>query len=154
MPITIKDIARRAGVAHTTVSRALRGSTLISVETTQHIQKLALEMGYSPSAAARTLKTNRSLALGVIIRNVDDPFFSEILQGIGEVAQANGYSLFMAGSQRDQEQEQAIVQSMVDRRVDGIIICSTPVSTNQPTRSEVRTAVPNGRFSSVPATAV
>jgi DNA-binding LacI/PurR family transcriptional regulator len=131
MPITIKDIARKAGVAHTTVSRALRGSTLISAETTQHIRMIAAKMGYSPSAAARTLKTNRSQALGVIIRSVDDPFFSEILQGIEEEAQANGYSLLMAASQRDHEHEQAIVQDMVERRVDGIIICSTPVSIEQ-----------------------
>jgi len=131
MPATIKDIARQAGVAHTTVSRALRGSTLISAETTQHIQMIAAKLGYSPSAAARTLKTNRSQALGVIIRNVADPFFSEILQGIEEVAQASGYSLFMAASQRNQEHGQAIVQAMVERRVDGIIICSTPVSTDE-----------------------
>jgi len=131
MPVTIKDVAKRAGVAHTTVSRALRGSTLISAETTQHIRRIASEMGYSPSAAARTLKTNRSQALGVIIRNIDDPFFSEILQGIEEVAQAHGYSLFMAASQQDHEHEQTIVQDMVERRVDGIIICSTQVSTEQ-----------------------
>jgi DNA-binding LacI/PurR family transcriptional regulator len=131
MPVTIKDIAKQAGVAHTTVSRAMRGSSLISTETTQRIQMIATEMGYRPSAAARTLKTNRSQALGVIIRNVSDPFFSEILQGIEEVAQASGYSLFMAASQRDHEHEQAIVQDMVERRVDGIIICSTPVSTEQ-----------------------
>jgi DNA-binding LacI/PurR family transcriptional regulator len=131
MPVTIKDIAKQAGVAHTTVSRAMRGSSLISTETTQRIQMIATEMGYRPSAAARTLKTNRSQALGVIIRNVSDPFFSEILQGIEEVAQASGYSLFMAASQPDHEHEQAIVQDMVERRVDGIIICSTPVSTEQ-----------------------
>jgi DNA-binding LacI/PurR family transcriptional regulator len=131
MPITIKDIAKQAGVSHTTVSRALRSSSLISAETTQRIRIIAAEMGYSPSSAARTLKTNRSQALGVIIRNIDDPFFSEILQGIEEVARASGYSLFMAASQQDHEYEQAIVQDMVDRRVDGIIICSTPVSTEQ-----------------------
>ena len=131
MPATIKDVARKAGVTHSTVSRALRGSSLISLETTQRICQIAAEMGYRPSAAARTLKTNRSHALGVIIRNVDDPFFSEILQGIEEVARTSGYSLFMAASQRDHEQEQAIVRDMVERRVDGIIICSTPVSTEQ-----------------------
>jgi DNA-binding LacI/PurR family transcriptional regulator len=131
MPVTIKDVARKAGVAHTTVSRALRGSSLISTATTQRIRMIATEMGYHPSAAARTLKTNRSQALGVIIRDVDDPFFSEILQGIEAVAQASGYSLFMAASQQDHAHEQAIVQDMVERRVDGIVICSTPVSTEQ-----------------------
>jgi DNA-binding LacI/PurR family transcriptional regulator len=131
MATTIKDIAKKAGVSHATVSRALRGSPLISDKTSERIQQAAIELGYLPSAAARTLKTNRSQALGVIIRNVDDPFFGEILQGIEEVAQASGYSLFMAASQRDHEREQAIVQAMVERRVDGVIICSTPVSIEQ-----------------------
>lgn len=131
MPVTIKDIARETDVSHSTVSRALHGSPLISDSTAERIRQTATELGYLPSAAARTLKTNRSQALGVIIRNVDDPFFGEILQGIEEVAQASGYSLFMAASQRDHERERAIVQAMVERRVDGVIICSTPVSTEQ-----------------------
>lgn len=131
MPVTIKDIAREADVSHSTVSRALNGSRLISEETIERVRKIAGDLGYLPSAAARTLKTNRSRALGVIIRNVDDPFFSEILQGIEEVAQGCGYSLFMAASQRDQEMERGIVRAMVERRVDGVIICSTTVSTEQ-----------------------
>jgi DNA-binding LacI/PurR family transcriptional regulator len=128
MPVTIKDIANQANVSHTTVSRALHGSPEISEATSIRIRQMATELGYLPSAAARTLRTNRSQALGVIIRNVEDPFFGEILQGIEEVAQANGYSLFMAASQAGKVREQALVQLMVERRVDGIIICSTPVS--------------------------
>ncbi len=88
-------------------------------------------MGYLPSAAARSLKTNRSQALGVILSSVEDPFFSEILQGIEEVAQKSGYSLFMAASQRDPEREQAIVQAMSEHRVDGVIICSTSFKAEQ-----------------------
>ncbi|MEM5775474.1 MAG: LacI family DNA-binding transcriptional regulator, partial [Anaerolineaceae bacterium] len=84
MSITIKDIAKRAGVAHTTVSRALHGSPLIAAETTQRILEIAHDMGYNPSAAARSLKTHRSRVIGVIVSNIDDPFFSEILQGIEE----------------------------------------------------------------------
>lgn len=131
MPITIKDIARAADVSHSTVSRVMNGSSLISDETARRVRQTANQLGYLPSAAARTLKTNHSRALGVIIRNVDDPFFSEILQGIEEVAQASGYSLFMAASQRSSDREQAIVQAMVERRVEGVVICSTPVSPEQ-----------------------
>ncbi len=129
LAVTIKDVARKADVSHSTVSRALNGSPLIPEQTAERIRRTARDMGYTPSAAARTLKTNRSQALGVIIRNVDDPFFSEILKGIEEVAQASGYSLFMAASQLDQEREQAIVQAMQERQVDGVVICSTTVST-------------------------
>ncbi len=131
MPVTIKDIAREAGVSHSTVSRALRGSPLISEDTTKRIRDSALQLGYLPSAAAQSLKTNCSQALGVIVSNIDDPYFSEILQGIEEVAQGNHYSIFMAASQRDPEREGAIIQSMRQHRVDGVIICSTTFSDQQ-----------------------
>lgn len=131
MPVTIKDVARQAGVSHTTVSRALRGSSLISDETTRRIQETALALGYLPSAAARSLKTNRSQALGVIVSSIDDPYFSEILQGIEEVAQVNRYSLFIAASQRDPDRESSIVQAMRQHRVDGVIICSTSFSSER-----------------------
>lgn len=126
MPVSIKDIAKVAGVSHTTVSRALRGSTLISDETTRRVQETALALGYFPSAAAQSLKTNRSQALGVIVSSIDDPYFSEILQGIEEIAQEHHYSLFIAASQRDVERERTIVRAMHQHRVDGVIICSTP----------------------------
>ena len=131
MPATIKDVAKKAGVAHTTVSRALRGSPLISPATTDRIQQIASEMGYHPSAAARSLKTNRSQTLGVIVSAIDDPFFSEILQGIDDVAQECGYSLFIAASQRSLQCERHIVSTMREQRVDGVILCSTPFSSEQ-----------------------
>ena len=131
MSVTIKDIARKAGVAHTTVSRALRGSPLIAADTTRRILEIAREMGYNPSAAARSLKTHRSKVIGVIVSNIDDPFFSEILQGIEEVTQVSGYSVFMSASQRDPERERLIVQTMTEHRIDGLIICSTSFSPRQ-----------------------
>ncbi len=131
MTITIKDIARQAGVAHTTVSRALRGSPLVAAETSERIRQIAAESGYRPSAAARSLKTNRSQVLGVVVSSLDDPFFSEILQGIESVTQEHGYSLFAAASQHDPQREQKIVQAMLEHRADGVIICSTPFSAEQ-----------------------
>ncbi len=124
MPATIKDIAKQAGVSHTTVSRALHNSPLISEKTTYRIKEIATDLGYHPSFAARSLKTNRSQALGVIVSHIADPFFSEILQGIDDVAQSNGYSLFIAAAQYDPEREHAIIQTMREHRVDGVILCS------------------------------
>lgn len=131
MPVTVKDIAKEAGVSHSTVSRALHGNPLISDETSERIRQIALQMGYLPSAAARALKTKRSRVLGVVLSSVEDPFFSEILQGIEEVVQGSGYSLFIASADRDPDREQKIVQAMVERRADGVIICSTSFSSEQ-----------------------
>lgn len=131
MPITIKDIARRTGVSHSTVSRALRGNSLISSETSEKIRQAAQEMGYQPSAAARSLKTNRSQVLGVIVSSIDDPFFSEIVFGIEETVQENGYSLFIGASQHDPTRERKIVQTMLEQRTDGVIICSSSFSAEQ-----------------------
>jgi DNA-binding LacI/PurR family transcriptional regulator len=131
MAVTIKDIAKKAGVAHSTVSRALRGSPLISTETTKRVTLIANEMGYQPSAAARSLRTNRSQVLGVIVNAIDDPFFSEVLQGIDDVAQHNGYTLFIASSQQNPHREQLIARTMREHRVDGVIICSAPFNPEQ-----------------------
>jgi len=125
MMITIKDIAKIAGVSHSTVSRALSGHPGIPKETADRIKKVASDLGYVPSAVARGLRTSRSNALGVIVNRIDDPFFSQILQGIEDVLQEAGYSLFVAASNRDPSREKAIVQAMRERQVDGVIVCTT-----------------------------
>ncbi len=131
MPVTIKDIASQLNVSHSTVSRALNDSPLISQPTKERIRSFAAEMGYLHSAAARSLKTNRSQALGVILSQIDDPFFGEILQGIEEAGQEATYSLFIAASQNDRAKERHIVQVMREHRVDGVIICSALFSPEQ-----------------------
>jgi len=125
---TIKTIARLTGVSHSTVSRALRGSPLVAEETAERIRLAAQQAGYLPSAAARSLKTNRTRVLGVILSGIADPFFSEVLYGIEDCAQEGGYSLFIGSANHDPDKEQKIIQTMLEQRIDGVIICSTPVS--------------------------
>ena len=127
MAVTIKDIAKIANVSHTTVSRALRGHPAIAAGTIARIQKISDEIGYIPNTAARGLKTQRSGVFGVIVRRIVDPFFSEVLNGIEDVLQAEGYTLFLAASNRDSQREKAIIRTMSERRVDGVIFCSTQV---------------------------
>jgi len=136
MTITIKDIAKKAGVSHSTVSRALSEHPSIPNETADRIKNIAADLGYVPSAVARGLKTSRSNALGVIVSRLDDPFFSKVLRGIEDVLQEARYSLFIAASNRDPSREKNIVQSMRERRVDGIIVCTTQFGEEHRSRLE------------------
>jgi DNA-binding LacI/PurR family transcriptional regulator len=131
MPVTIKDIAKKAGVSHATVSRALNGNAAIPESTAVGIRELAQAMGYFPSAAARGLKTNRSQVIGVIVSHIDNPYFGEIVQGIEDALKHTGYSLFIASSHLDPESEKNIIAAFAEHRVDGVIICSVTVGADQ-----------------------
>ncbi len=131
MAVTIKDIAREAGVSHTTVSRALGGNPAISPETTARIKDLAIKMGYVPSATARGLKTHRTRSLGVIVSHIDDPFWSEVMHGVDDILHPAGYSFFVAATHRDKQREKEIVQVMRQRGVDGVILLAPQFSIEQ-----------------------
>lgn len=127
MAVSIKDIARLAGVSHSTVSRALRNSPLIPERTAQRIQQIAREKGYSASAIARSLVTRKTHAIGVVVTSIADPFNGEVVEGIEEAANQNGYSVILATSQADPDREMAVVRSFRERRVDGILVASSRV---------------------------
>src|SRR4051812_45772928 len=127
MPVSIKDIARLAGVSHSTVSRALHKSPLIPPATAQRIQQIAQEQGYTASAIARSLVTRRTQAIGVVVTSIADPFNGDVVDGIEEVANEGGYSVILATSQADPQRELAVVRSCQERRVDGILVASSRV---------------------------
>src|SRR5438105_3604391 len=108
--VSIADIARAACVSHTTVSRALRESPLISEATRKRIQRLASEMGYTPNAIAQSLQTRQTSTIGLVITSIADPFFSDIVKGVEEVARAAGFSVFLGTTYNDPEQEMAIIE--------------------------------------------
>ncbi len=127
MAVSIKDIARLAGVSHSTVSRALRNSPLIPPQTAQRIQRIARDAGYSASAVARSLVTRKTHAIGVVVTSIADPFNGEVVAGIEEMANQHGYSVILATSQADPEREITVVRSFQERRVDGILVASSRV---------------------------
>jgi DNA-binding LacI/PurR family transcriptional regulator len=95
MAVSIKDIARRASVSHSTVSRALADSPLINRETRVRIQALAREMGYTPSAIARAMSTRRTRTVGLVVTTIADPFVAEVVRGIEETALDYGYNVIL-----------------------------------------------------------
>lgn len=127
MRVSIKDIARAAGVSHPTVSRALSDSPLISQATKARIQRLAREMGYSPNALARGLVTRQTYSVGVVVTTIADPFVAEIVQGIETTAQDHGYTVILCNSGAEPEREIAAVELLRSKRVDGVIVTSSRI---------------------------
>jgi len=125
--ISIKDIARQAGVSHSTVSRALSDSDLVSAPTKARIQHLASEMGYSPDAQARSLVKGRTMTIGVVVTTIADPFIAEVVQGIESTARDHDYSVILTSSSHEPEREIAAVDMLRSKRVDGVIVTSSRV---------------------------
>jgi len=127
MAVSIKDIAKVALVSHSTVSRALRDSPLISEETKTRVRRIAQEMGYSPSAVARGLVTKQTRTLGLVVTTIADPFVAEVVEGIEALAQDKGYSILLCQSRSDADRELASVEILREKRVDAIIVTASRV---------------------------
>jgi DNA-binding LacI/PurR family transcriptional regulator len=125
MAISIKDIARKAGVSPSTVSRALRDHPRISRETKDRIRRLAAEMGYSPSAVARSLVTKRTRIIGLAVGWVSDPFLTELVRGVEDTAVEGGYTVFLSSFYDEPHREREVLSTFHERRVDGIIVQSS-----------------------------
>jgi DNA-binding LacI/PurR family transcriptional regulator len=125
--VSIKDIARAADVSHSTVSRALSDSPLVSAETKTRIQRLAEQMGYSPDAQARSLVMGRTQTIGVVVTTITDPFIAEIVEAIERTAHDRGYSVILASSNAEPEREIAAVEMLHSKRVDGVLVTSSRI---------------------------
>ncbi len=127
--VSIKDIAREARVSHPTVSRALRDSPLVKPETAGRIRQIAQRMGYRPNAVARGLVTRKTWTIGALVTSIADPFTAELFGGVEEMANDNGYSVFVANCCADPDREQRVLLLFQERRVDGILVLSSRVGT-------------------------
>jgi LacI family transcriptional regulator len=121
--VTLRDVARVAGVHPATVSRALNEETraLVNEETARRVLSAAEELGYQPNPIARGLKTNRSYTIGVLIPDLTNPLFPPILRGIEDRLETAGYTPLIANTDNDPERELLDSQTMRARQVDGII---------------------------------
>jgi len=126
MTVTLVEIAQAAGVSVSTVSRALsNGNYPLKEETRQRIMQLAKEMGYKPNLVARSLQSNRSHIVGVIVDRMQSPFAAATVQGIQDVLRNEGYSISIAYSNRDHKLAEEAINSFYSRQVDGIIILNS-----------------------------
>jgi LacI family transcriptional regulator len=119
--ITIRDVARAAGVSVATVSRVQNGSALVKETTRQRVGEVVRRLGYAPHPAARTLITSRTSTIGVLLPDLYGEFFSEVIRGIDQTAQGHGFHLLVSSSHDETEAVRTVLRSMRGR-VDGLII--------------------------------
>ncbi|NNE10539.1 MAG: LacI family DNA-binding transcriptional regulator [Gemmatimonadetes bacterium] len=117
---TIRDVAREAGVSTATVSRVYNGSRLVTETTTQIVLEAAARLDYWPNNAARSLSTNRTHVLGVVLPDLFDEFFSEIIRGIDHAARARRHQIILSCFHDNADELIATARSMRGR-IDGLI---------------------------------
>jgi DNA-binding LacI/PurR family transcriptional regulator len=121
-PHTIKDIARNLGVSVSTVSRALKDHPDISPETKLMIKTYAEQVNYRPNVLALSLRRQKSYTIGLIIPAIVHHFFSSVISGMEELAYKEGYNLIICQSNENQHREAINLQTLIDHRVDGILV--------------------------------
>ncbi len=136
--VTIRDVAREAGVSVATVSRVLNGSGPVREETRQRVWSVAEALRYVPNQAARSLITRETRTLGVVLPDLYGEFFSEVIRGIDQGAQREHYHVLVSGSHDDWSEIEAAMRAM-HRRVDGLVIMSPDIGAGT-----LRSALPAG----------
>jgi LacI family repressor for deo operon, udp, cdd, tsx, nupC, and nupG len=118
---TVKEIAAAAKVSVATVSRALQRPEMVSEETRLRIHEVVKRLGYTPNALARNLRTARTRLIIALLPDITNPFFSEVIRGIEQVAFEKGYSVLLGETQSNLVREQTYADMVAARQADGII---------------------------------
>ena len=125
MTATIADVAAKAGVSTATVSRVLAGVGRARPETQARVLEAARELGYRPSEVARSLKRRSTQTLGLIITDIENPYFPQLVRSVEDAARAAGYSVLLCNASDDPEREASYLDLLVERRVDGLVIAAS-----------------------------
>ena len=123
---TIEDVAKLAKVHKATVSRALdeRKRHQVARETIERVERAARQVGYVPNALARGLRTRNSMTIGVVLPDITNPFFPPLIRGIEAFVNPRGYTSLLVNTDGDRTMERTAMMSLIDRRVDGLIVAS------------------------------
>jgi LacI family transcriptional regulator len=131
MATTIADVARRAGVSTATVSRVLSGVGRASPETHARVEAAARDLGFRPSDVARSLKRRSTLTLGLIVTDIENPYFPQLVKAVEDAAIAEGYAILLCNADEDPEREASYLDLLVERRVDGLIVAASTIGSRQ-----------------------
>jgi LacI family transcriptional regulator len=129
--VTLRDVAREAGVSKVTAARVLGRYGTASPGAKEKVLAAARALGYRPNELARSMTTGRSRTIGVIVGDIENPYFGRAVRGISEVATAAGFDVILANSGEDVGKEQAAVRVLLGKRVDGLIVTPASMSETQ-----------------------
>lgn len=130
MPPTIADVARAAGVSTATVSRVLNGNTEVNAVLAGRVRAAVSQLAYRPSRIARSLRTRRTSIWAMIISDIRNPFFTDMVRGVEDVAYANGYSLVLCNAEEDPAKEADYLQLALAEHMAGVILTPTSATTD------------------------
>jgi len=122
---TLADVAKIANVSMMTASRAINGKPGLSEDLRQKILGIATDVGYRPNILARGLATNQTSFIGLVVPDITNPFFGQIVRGVENAAFENGYNLFLVDTNEDLEREKSALDSLWQNDIDGLILCSS-----------------------------
>ena len=125
MATTIGDVARKARVSTATVSRVLAGQGRARPETRDRVFEAARELGYRPSGVARSLRQRATRTLGLIVTDIENPFFPQLVRAVEDAARDLGYAILFCNAADDPEREAGYLDLLVDRWVDGVVIAAS-----------------------------
>jgi DNA-binding LacI/PurR family transcriptional regulator len=133
-PATVRDVAARAGVSIATVSRAVRGHANVDPRTRKRVEEAARQLSYRPSGVARSLRLRSTRTIGLIVTDIENPFFPQIVSAVEDAARERGYSVLLADGRRDPDREIGSLDVLAERQVDGLIIASTALTSRHKAR--------------------
>jgi LacI family transcriptional regulator len=119
--VTLKELAKAAGVSVASASYAINGTGSVGDSTREHILKIAAELDYRPNQLAKAMKTGRTGAIGLVVPDLTNPFFPNLAQTVIQTARRNGFSVFITNTEGSPDQERRAVSLLVERGVDGLV---------------------------------
>ncbi len=122
MTVTIRDVARRAGVSQATAARALGGYGHVSGAAARRVLSAADELGYLPNRIARALASGVTWAVGLVIGDIENPFFAAAARGMSDVLEERGHTVLLANSDEDLDRERVAIETLRARRVDALVV--------------------------------
>lgn len=123
--MTIRDVARQAGVSTATVSRVINGNSQVDACLVARVHQAVSSLGYVPNTVARSLKADRTMLVGLLISDIGNPYFSAIAKALESALGQHGYTLLIGSTEEGPEREQRLLDGMLGRKADGLILNST-----------------------------